>query len=55
MASAVNNPQPFDAPGRIELEGLNEAERRVLRMLAEGHTAKSIASTLDLLLAAVNE
>jgi len=55
VASAVNNPQSFDAPGRIELEGLNEAERRVLRMLAEGHTAKSIASTLDSTPAAVNE
>ena len=50
VASAVNNPQPFDAPGRIELEGLNEAERRVLRMLAEGHTAKRASPARSILL-----
>jgi DNA-binding CsgD family transcriptional regulator len=39
----------------IELGRLNDAERRVLRLLAEGHTAKSIANTLGTTAPAVNE
>lgn len=39
----------------IDLSRLNEAERRVLRLLAEGHTAKSIANALGSSEAAVNE
>src|SRR5436309_8696378 len=39
----------------IELSRLNEAERRVLRLLAQGHTAKSIATEIDTTPAAVNE
>ena len=41
-----------DAQG---LDRLNDAERRVLRLLAEGHTAKSIAVALGTTVAAVNE
>jgi len=37
------------------LARLNDAERRVLRLLGEGHTAKSIATTLGSTEAAVNE
>lgn len=39
----------------IDVSRLNDAERRVLRLLAEGHTAKSIANTLGSTTAAVNE
>jgi DNA-binding CsgD family transcriptional regulator len=39
----------------MDLSRLNETERRVLRLLAEGHTAKSIATELDTTPAAVNE
>ena len=39
----------------IELSRLNDAERRVLRLLAEGHTAKSIANAIGTTPAAVNE
>lgn len=39
----------------MDLSGLNEAERRVLSLLAEGHTAKSIASVTGSTPAAVNE
>lgn len=46
--------QDQDAP-RDELNRLNDAERRVLRLLAEGHTAKSIALALGSTAAAVNE
>jgi DNA-binding CsgD family transcriptional regulator len=38
-----------------ELSRLNEAERRVLLLLAGGHTAKSIATELETTPAAVNE
>lgn len=37
------------------LENLNEAERRVLRLLAEGHTIKSAANLIGSTPAAVNE
>lgn len=39
----------------MDLSRLNEAERRVLGLLAEGHTAKSIADAIDSTPAAVNE
>jgi DNA-binding CsgD family transcriptional regulator len=39
----------------VGLDRLNEAERRVLRLLAQGHTAKSIANAIDSTPAAVNE
>jgi DNA-binding CsgD family transcriptional regulator len=39
----------------IDLSRLNETERRVLRLLAEGHTAKSIANALGSTPSAVNE
>lgn len=38
-----------------DLSRLNGAEQRVLRLLAEGHTAKSIANTIGCSPAAVNE
>lgn len=53
MASVVD-----DAPlgeREIDLSRLNHAEKRVLRLLGEGHTAKSIATALDTTPAAVNE
>lgn len=52
MATAYHEPV-FRAP--IDLARLNDAERRVLRLLAEGHTAKSIAVALGSTPAAVNE
>lgn len=39
----------------MDLSRLNKAERAVLRLLAEGHTAKSIASASGMTPAAVNE
>jgi DNA-binding CsgD family transcriptional regulator len=39
----------------MDLSRLNDAERRVLALLAEGHTAKSIAVATDSTPAAVNE
>ena len=39
----------------FNLSRLNEAERNVLRLLAEGHTAKTVASELGSTTAAVNE
>jgi DNA-binding CsgD family transcriptional regulator len=41
--------------GASDLSRLNEAERRVLRLLGEGHTAKSIAIELECTPAAINE
>lgn len=38
-----------------DLARLNDAERRVLRLLSEGHTAKSIATELGTTAAAINE
>lgn len=55
MATIVNDANPFRRDGTLDLDRLNEAERRVLRMLAEGHTAKSIANALESTPAAVNE
>jgi DNA-binding CsgD family transcriptional regulator len=51
----VNDAHLFSRERKIELSRLNEAERRVLLVLAEGHTAKSIATELDTTPAAVNE
>lgn len=51
MAAAYQN-LPRD---EINFERLNSAERQVLRMLAEGHTAKSIANAIGSTPAAVNE
>ena len=53
-AVATAYQQPMSSK-RINITRLNEAERRVLRLLAEGHTAKSIAAELDTTPAAVNE
>jgi len=39
----------------MDLSRLNEAERRILGLLAEGHTAKSIAHAIGSTAAAVNE
>ena len=39
----------------LNLSSLNEAERNVLRLLAEGHTAKTVATELGSTTAAVNE
>lgn len=39
----------------IGLSRLNETERQILLMLADGHTVKSIASELDITPAAINE
>jgi DNA-binding CsgD family transcriptional regulator len=55
VASVVTGSQLSRGSRDGELRGLNEAERRVLLLLAEGHTAKSIASELDTTAAAVNE
>lgn len=51
----MNDVHLFSVKRMIDLPRLNEAERRVLRLLAEGHTAKSIATELGTTAAAVNE
>ena len=55
MATLVNDPNLLEHDGATDLSRLNESERRVLRMLAEGHTAKTIATELETSTAAVNE
>ena len=45
----------FEQENGVDFSRLNEAERQVLRLLAEGHTAKSIANELGSTAAAVNE
>lgn len=45
----------FEQGNGVDLGRLNEAERQVLRLLAEGHTAKSVANELGSTPAAVNE
>lgn len=45
----------FRSDRPIDLSRLNDSERQVLRMLGEGHTAKSIANALGSTPAAVNE
>jgi DNA-binding CsgD family transcriptional regulator len=55
MATIACDSYPSSPERTIERSGLKEAERRVLRLLAEGHTAKSIATELGTSIAAVNE
>jgi DNA-binding CsgD family transcriptional regulator len=55
VASVANNVHRFGGGRVIDLSRLNDAERGVLRLLAEGHTAKSIANALGSTPAAVNE
>lgn len=55
MASVVSDAQDFGEGRAIDLSRLNEAERTVLRLLAQGHTAKSIANLIGTTPAAVNE
>ena len=55
MATLVNDPNLFEHQAATDLSRLNESERRVLRMLAEGHTVKTIATELEASPAAVNE
>ena len=45
----------FEQSNGVDLGRLNEAERQVLLLLAEGHTAKSVANELGSTPAAVNE
>jgi DNA-binding CsgD family transcriptional regulator len=45
----------FEDTNGVDLSRLNEAERQVLRLLAEGHTAKSIANELGSTPTAVKE
>ena len=45
----------FQQENGVDFSRLNEPERQVLRLLAEGHTAKSIANELGSTAAAVNE
>lgn len=51
----MNDGHLFRSDLTIDVSRLNEAERRVLRLLAEGHTAKSIATATGSTPAAVNE
>ena len=55
MASIVAGMPPAARDRQFDLSRLNDAEQRVLRMLAEGHTAKSIARELETTPTAVNE
>jgi len=55
MATTINDPFFILRGNSMDLSRLNDAECRVLRLLAEGHTAKSIATELDTTPAAVNE
>lgn len=51
----MNESASQDQRDALELARLNDAERGVLLLLAEGHTAKSIAKLIGLTPAAVNE
>jgi DNA-binding CsgD family transcriptional regulator len=55
VATVINDPLLSSSGNSVNLSRLNEAERRVLALLAEGHTAKSIATTIGSTPAAVNE
>lgn len=55
VASVVNASNELGAEQSVDLSRLNDAERAVLRLLAEGHTAKSIANSIGSSPAAVNE
>ena len=51
----MNDRNLFEPKGTTDLSRLNQSERRVLRMLAEGHTVKTIATAFETSPAAVNE
>ena len=55
MASIVSAEDEFHTRQAVDLSRLSDSERGVLRLLAEGHTAKSIANTSGSTPAAVNE
>jgi DNA-binding CsgD family transcriptional regulator len=55
VATVVDDANLLRPERLIELGRLNQAERRVLRLLAEGHTVKTIATALDSTPGAVNE
>jgi DNA-binding CsgD family transcriptional regulator len=55
VATIVDDANPSRSNRVIDLSRLNDSERKVLRLLAEGHTAKSIANALGSTPAAVNE
>ena len=55
VASVVSNVPEFGGGRAIDLSQLSEAERHVLRLLGQGHTAKSIARTLGSSPTAINE
>jgi DNA-binding CsgD family transcriptional regulator len=55
VATVVNDAHLSPRGKSMDLSRLNEAERRVLGLLAEGHTAKSIANATGSTPAAVNE
>jgi DNA-binding CsgD family transcriptional regulator len=55
VATVVTDAHLFRSDRPIDLSRLNDSERQVLRMLGEGHTAKSIANALGSTPAAVNE
>ncbi|GAA3901902.1 hypothetical protein GCM10022276_20800 [Sphingomonas limnosediminicola] len=55
MASVMSAEEEFRAKRPVDLSRLSESERGVLRLLAEGHTAKSIAHAIETTPAAVNE
>jgi DNA-binding CsgD family transcriptional regulator len=51
----VNTSNELRAEQTVDLSRLTDAERAVLRLLAEGHTAKTIANSIGSTPAAVNE
>jgi DNA-binding CsgD family transcriptional regulator len=55
VASAVSRKQDFGAKRTIDLSRLSTAERQALRLLADGHTVKSIANAIGSTPAAINE
>jgi DNA-binding CsgD family transcriptional regulator len=55
VATIVKSSQHSRADHEVDLSRLNQTERCVLRLLGEGHTAKSVAIELDVTAVAVNE
>jgi DNA-binding CsgD family transcriptional regulator len=55
VGSVVSDANEFRAGRTIDLSRLNDSERRVLRLLAEGHTAKSISNLVGSTPLAINE
>jgi DNA-binding CsgD family transcriptional regulator len=55
VASVVSRAHEFRARRTVDLSRLSAAERQALRLLAEGHTVKTIANTIGSTPAAVNE